>query len=303
MEHFITLFDSLFLPQGLALHRSMQRHLNDFTLWVLCMDERAFELLTQLDLANVKLLRLADVETPALLAVKPDRAINEYCWTVTPFTPRFVFEADPEVTRATYLDADLWFMKSPDSIFAEFSESGKQVLITEHAYSPECDESEASGIYCVQFMCFTRDGGESVRAWWQARCLEWCYERFEDGKFGDQKYLDDWTERFPDQVHVLGQKQSMLAPWNIGRFDYNEGIVWHFQALRIQQKGQRLFVDFGAYKFPADTIKYVYEPYLEDLRHSVKQLLSVDEHLRSQAQPGWKRRLKGHFVTIGAYIQ
>ena len=26
MEHFVTLFDSLFLPQGLALHMSMERH-------------------------------------------------------------------------------------------------------------------------------------------------------------------------------------------------------------------------------------------------------------------------------------
>ncbi len=60
-------------------------------------------------------------------------------------------------------------------------------------------------------MTFKRNDGELVRSWWEERCLEWCYARFEDGKFGDQKYLDDWTSRFNKQVHVLKNKELMLA--------------------------------------------------------------------------------------------
>ena len=33
--------DSLFLPQGLALHMSMERHVKDYTLWILCVDDEA----------------------------------------------------------------------------------------------------------------------------------------------------------------------------------------------------------------------------------------------------------------------
>ena len=42
MEHFVTIFDSLFLPQGLALHMSMERHIKKYTLWVLCVDRQTY---------------------------------------------------------------------------------------------------------------------------------------------------------------------------------------------------------------------------------------------------------------------
>jgi hypothetical protein len=97
MEHFVTLFDSLFLPQGLALQMSMERHLKEYTLWILCVDDKAHDVLTKLNLSNVRLLQLSKLETPELLRIKPSRTKGEYCWTLTPFSPRFVFEADSSV--------------------------------------------------------------------------------------------------------------------------------------------------------------------------------------------------------------
>jgi hypothetical protein len=178
MEHFVTLFDSLFLPQGLALHMSMERHIKDYTLWILCVDDEVYDSLTKLNLDNVRLLKLSELETPELLAVKPTRTKGEYCWTLTPFSLRFVFEADASLKRVTYLDADMWFRKNPAPIFREFDVSEKHVLITDHNYAPEYDASAKSGQYCVQFMTFNRDGGEVVRKWCEKRCIEWCFARF-----------------------------------------------------------------------------------------------------------------------------
>lgn len=269
MEHYVTLFDSLFLPQGLALHMSMERHAGDYyTLWTLCVDDETHDILTKLNLPNVRLLQLSMLETDELKQVKADRSKGEYCWTVTPFAPRFVFETEPAVQRVTYLDADLWFRKNPIPIFREFDASGKHVLITDHAYAPECDHSATSGQYCVQFMTFTRDG-EGVRKWWERRCIEWCYARPEDGKFGDQKYLDDWPERFSSQVHVLSDKEMALAPWNATRFPYSGGIFWHFHKLRISKIGSSLLVQYGTYPLPKATRFYVYLPYLQDLRDAI----------------------------------
>ena len=285
MEHYVTLFDSLFLPQGLALHMSMERHVGAYTLWILCMDDEVQEALAKLELPNVRLLQLSKLETPQLLAIKPTRSKGEYCWTLTPFTPRFVFEADSGVSRVTYLDADMWFRKNPAPIFNEFDASGKYVLITDHAYAPEHDQSATSGQYCVQFMTFTRNGGEVVRKWWEDRCIEWCFSRYENGKFGDQKYLDDWPENFAEQVHVLINKELALAPWNATRFPYGNAVLWHFQSLRILKvAGRKLSVDIGLYQLPKPTRKYVYEPYLTDLQAAADGMLRYGINAKAQAK-------------------
>lgn len=292
MEHYVTLFDCLFLPQGLALHMSMERHAGDYTLWILCVDDKTHEVLSKLVLPNVRLLRLRELETEELLSVKPTRSNGEYCWTLTPFAPRFVFAADSTVSRVTYVDADVWFRKSPSGLFAELEHAGAQVLITDHAYSPEYDQSATSGQYCVQFMTFTRDGGEPVRTWWEARCLEWCFNRFEDGKFGDQKYLDDWPERFPSQVHVLQDHALTLAPWNADRFPYGQAVIWHFHGLRIFEMKKSFCADLGAYYLPKVVREHVYVPYIRDLKQAIEQIQACGEAVRVQTSLSFIARVR-----------
>lgn len=291
MEHYVTLFDSLFLPQGLALHMSMERHAEPYRLWILCVDDEAYQALSLLDLANVSLLRLSDLETSELNKVKQNRTIAEYCWTLTPFAPRFVFEADYSVQRVTYLDADMWFRKNPSPIFKEFEHSGKTVLITDHAYAPEYDQSASSGQFCVQFMTFCRGTGEKVRSWWEERCIEWCFARFEGGKFGDQKYLDDWPERFSDDVHILQKQHFMLAPWNVTRFPYGQSILFHFHGLRI---GTEIYVD-DYYKLPNVVLDNIYKLYIVDIKQSISLLSSIKFKYKNQ---GGGFSMMSHFRYI-----
>lgn len=281
MEHYVTLFDSLFLPQGLALHISMERHIKgDYTLWILCVDDDTHEALGKLKPPNVRLLQLSKLETEDLLRVKSMRSKAEYCWTLTPFAPRFVFETDSSVQRVTYLDADLWFRNHPKPIFEELNESGKQVLITDHGYAPEYDQSATSGQYCVQFMTFNRSEAEVVRKWWENRCIEWCYARFEEGKFGDQKYLDEFPLRFDSLVHILNDKELALAPWNATRFPFGRSVFYHFHALRILSNNK---VSIGQYKLTSNVISNIYEPYFKDLRAAIRQLESIRVAWRVQS--------------------
>jgi hypothetical protein len=293
MEHYVTLFDSLFLPQGLALHSSLERHAGAYTLWVLCMDEEAKTILDKLNKPNIRTIAIADVETPELLSVKNGRTTGEYCWTLTPFTPKIVFERDESVQRLTYLDADVFFLKDVTPIFTEFQASGKAVLLTEHGYSPERDQTAISGRFCVQFMTFGRGASEVVRLWWQERCLEWCFNRVEDGKFGDQKYLDDWQERFPDLVHVLEQQEWTLAPWNATKFAYSSAKIYHFQSLRIGYN-KEIILCMG-YSIPQPLMDNVYSLYLICLQNSIDELIRSGWVLRPQTK---KISMKSRFYLL-----
>ena len=283
-EHFVTLFDSTFLPNGLALHKSLMRTTPDFHLWVICMDETTERGLTDLKLAHVTSIPLASVETPELLSVKNSRSIAEYCWTLTPFSVDFVFERAPEAQRVTYLDADVWFTKSPELILAEMGSADS--LITPHAYSPEHRENIKFGIYCVQFMPFTRDGSRDIRLDWQKKCAEWCYAIDEPTRFGDQKYLDAWTGLFGGRVHVLAAVEKTQAPWNAVSFDPDSAVLYHFHRLRLVTT-HRAYV--GTYRLPRKTVHSLYGPYLTDIRESLAELDQIGIPFKPQAQPltGW----------------
>lgn len=267
MEHYVTLFNKLFLPQGLALHSSLARHGGEFTLWVICLDDETRRVVESCNVPSFRAIELGSVETPELRNVKSERTLVEYCWTLTPFAPKAVFERAPDASRVTYLDSDVFFLKSPSPIFEEFERSGKSVLITDHAYDAEYDQTLISGQFCVQFLTFLKNSGEPVRKWWEDRCVEWCFARAEDSKFGDQKYLDEWPVRFHALVHVLQQQHLLLAPWNARRFPYSGAVAWHFHGLRLLGRGKVLLHNY--YSVPDIVDRLVYGPYLRELSKSL----------------------------------
>jgi len=278
VEHFITLFDNNFLPIGLCLHSSLLEHGQPFHLWILCMDELVEQNLQRLDLTHVSLIPLREIEDERLLAVRPTRSRGEYCWTLTPFTPQFVFDRGSQIKRVTYLDADLFFFASPKKLLDEFEDSGKHVLITEHAYDPRYERfgrAKRGGRFCVQFITFRRSPeGAKVMRWWQDRCLEWCYDRVEDGKFGDQKYLDQWPELFEHEVHILLQKERTLAPWNVAYYEkLGHGqvapVFYHFHGFRILSQNKLLL--YSGYRV-GNAANYLYQMYVRTLEHTITQL-------------------------------
>jgi hypothetical protein len=269
VEHFVTYFDNNFLPIGLCLYSSLLEHSRPFHLWILCLDELVEENLLRLSLPHTTLIPLREAEDDRLLTVKPTRSRGEYCWTLTPFTPQFVFDRNNQVSRVTYLDADLFFFDSPKIFLDEFELSGKHVLITEHGYDPKYDRTEKSGRFCVQFMTFRRtEQGFGVMRWWQDRCIEWCFDRIEDGKFGDQKYLDQWPTLFPSEVHILSHIDKTLAPWNVDYFlskssSNSMPVFYHFQSFRIvSEKIARLYVGVKL----SENVRVFYDLYLISVR-------------------------------------
>ena len=291
MNHFCTLFDSNYLARGLALYQSLITTKDEFTLYVFCFDDQTFEILAKLSLPYVVPIHLKSFETDALLRVKSERTAGEYCWTCTPHVIRHVLE-HYKVEQVTYLDADLYFYDKPSILLNELVTNNSSVLITEHRYTPKYNHSKLCGIYCVQFMTFNANSdGINALQWWQDRCLEWCFNRHEDGKFGDQKYLDDWPTRFKG-VHVLEHLGGGVAPWNVqqylvsaanGRPYVNQFpiVFYHFQEYKYAKNGVHDFV--GGCILSKEAIEILYKPYGRALLEAYALIYTVSPNF----DKGW----------------
>lgn len=293
MRAYCTLFDQNYLPRGLAMYDSLRKVSSDFHLYVVAFDELSHATLRDLKLPNLTSIPLSEFEDEALLAVKNTRSSAEYCWTSTPSVIRHCIHRY-NLAACTYLDADLWFFSDPEPIFREIGTAS--VCITEHGFSEGYLGYRAQGIYCVQFMFFRNDDdGMKVLNWWRDQCLNWCFNRLEDGRFGDQKYLDDWTTRFSG-VHSVKNIGAGIAPWNVARFHFshdsggriiaNEGttrapiVFYHFHNVALFRFG---FGVAKSYRLTRSVVNSIYSPYLKVL---------------------WEvyRRLPNYFVTKGIGI-
>ena len=271
---FCTLFDSKYLDKGLTMANSLLSTDNNIFLYIFAFDNICSEILKRMKLDRVMVVDVEDFEDENLLAVKSSRTSTEYCWTCTPTIIEYCINKF-KIDNCTYIDADLYFYDTPRILIEEMKNNS--VLITEHRYTREYDQSEASGLYCVQFVTFKADKpGLKVLSWWKNACLEWCYNRVEDGKFGDQKYLDNWTESFKG-VHVLIHEGGGVAPWNIQQYEiqpkdkkiyiFKEGktvplIFYHFHGVRSLRSG---FFHFGPYKLSEGHKSILYERYITKL--------------------------------------
>ena len=275
MKYFCTLFDSYYLNRGLVMYRSLLRVCSDYHLFIFAFDETSRVILEDMALKNATIISLKEFENEELLKAKADRSKSEYCWTCTPSVIEYCLN-QYRILECTYIDADLYFFSDPTLLLDELKEDG--VLITSHRYTKKYDKSATSGTYCVQFITFRNDTiGREVLTWWRDRCIEWCYARFENGKFGDQKYLDNWTQKFQG-IRELVHEGGGVAPWNIQQYKVNENkqtffvtnkksgyvfelIFYHFHAVKFL-KGN--LIDMGSYELPGDSIQ-LYEIYIKEI--------------------------------------
>jgi GT2 family glycosyltransferase len=271
---FCTLFDRNYLFRGVALYRSLERWAGDFTLDILCMDDASHDALARLGLPKARLIRLSEFEDSELRKAKATRSTIEYFWTCTPSLPLFVMHRDPNAELVTYLDADLLFYADPKPLFDEMGSAS--IMIHEHRFPARLAHLAVNGIYNVGWVTFRRDErGLACARRWREQCNEWCFYRPEEGRLGDQKYLDTWT-REHEGVHVLRHKGGGLAPWNIEQYavhkradgrvfvDDDPLVFYHFHGLRMFDDGSVLRAP-STYPLRNSDVELIYDPYVRAL--------------------------------------
>lgn len=293
MRNYCTYLDRHYLARALALIESLERQEHeDFRIHVVCLDEMTRILLGRLANPHVVPVPLFELERndQVLLATREGRTTVEYYFTLTPTILLRLLDRVPEGECLVYLDADLYFYGSPDPVFREFE--GHSVLIHEHRFSPQLAWLEAeSGRFNVGMVGFRRDAqGLETLTWWRERCLEWCFNRTEDGKMGDQMYLNDWPVRFKG-VRILQHPGCAVAPWNHSMLTFSRGpggtpsvqglplVFYHFQALIPVTSEAYLPAKHANYPLPMASLLMCYLPYiacLERWNDWLRNLMPLD---------------------------
>jgi hypothetical protein len=311
MFNFCTLFDSFYLTRGIAMYQSLEKVCDKFHLYIFAFDDTSYHILKELNFKHATIISLKEFEDEKLLAVKPSRSKAEYCWTSTSSTILYVIK-NYNVPSCTYVDADLYFYQNPKILFNEMGD--KSILLTLHRYPAKFNRSATSGIYCVQFITFLNNKvGLEALNWWRDACIDWCYDRYEDGKFGDQKYLDDWTTRFKG-VHVLEHLGGGLASWNVEQWPFVskteneiifkdtvknsnfEAVFYHFHHVRFFKND---IVDLGWRHPTMHVVANLYVPYIIELGQIEERLKSIDAKFNIPLQDfkliksqGFKNKIK-----------
>lgn len=311
-RYFCTLFDSGYLLKGLAMIRSLARFCPGMKIYVLCMDDQAKYILERLDLPFVKCITLAEVENDELLKAKSDRGVAEYCWTLSSCFTWYVMQNHPEIDYLTYVDADLLFYSDVQPLFNEIGDAS--IAIIEHRFTPRLKQREVNGRFCVEWVSFRRDEqGLACLSRWRKQCIEWCYYRLEDGKMGDQKYLDEWPRRY-SSCHILMNPGAGIAPWNYAQYCFgeNEGggimvenvplIFYHFHQFQLLTCGR---FDRLSYYYTAERPEpaSVYEVYEFELKKCLADVHAVQSSFKAGLKPFSTvlvRRLIQQFVPMWA---
>ncbi|MGI8348753.1 hypothetical protein NiCM35_03150 [Niallia circulans] len=263
----------------MAVYESLAKNSDNFNLWVCCTDAITHKFLNEKNLKNMHLIRVEEIENDQLRAVKQERMINEYCWTLKSFLIEYILKNN-DIEQVLYCDGDIYFFSNPASIFNEWGSAS--IFLT-----PQRDldwVEQKYGKYQAGIIGFRKDEiGLSAVQWWKERCIEWCGVVESNGRFGDQKYLDQLPIMY-DNVRISSNLGVNAAPWNIiYNNDFNVSlqgdkvfinndplVAYHFSCITIYDSDKYDLWSMHQLNIQKEIMNYIYVPYLDLLENLIK---------------------------------
>jgi hypothetical protein len=281
---YCTYFDSKFASRGIALIQSLRRYGDLNEVIILALDDKVEAILQTVDLGKHTVINWSDLTRfePRLPGAVSERTKMESYFTATPVFVKYASALSPQSDYTVYLDGDLFFFNDPYLVFEQIA--GADVGIIPHAYKwPNKQRLAKYGTFNVGWVGFRNtSNGQRVINWWVERCLEWCNDKPEGGKYADQGYLD-WFYLLTADVQIMKHKGLNFAPWNSAavKVRWHDGsifvdrvplVFFHFHGLRFF-KNRWIFGEHQYFALASTALrKLVYVPYIENLMAIQRQI-------------------------------
>jgi hypothetical protein len=294
-QYFCTHFNYNYISFAKSLAGSLELHYPEGKIFMICMDNDSYIEMKKFNLKNIIVINHELVENfiTNLKIAKSNRSEVEYFFTFSPAICFYVLKNFDFVKQITYLDSDLYFFSSPLPIFNEINNSS--IAIIEHRYNFLSKRYLKYGKYNVGWVTFKNDfEGLSCLYEWLENCIDWCYQRLENNKYADQKYLDFWPNKYLN-LCIINNIGANLAPWNISNYkillinnqlyiNNDKLIFYHFSGIKQVSKNKYYTGLSNGLIFNKGLIRNnIYKPYLKILNfHNSSIIISKKNiHLSS----------------------
>ena len=271
----VTHFNLNYSVRGLAMINSLRKTEFKAPILVIVHDMQSKNSLEQMNFTGVEIILIEELECayPQLLVAKSNRSLIEYFYCLSPFVVKYAFEIFA-AKRVVYLDADLYFYKSPDSLINNSDQVN--VVVVAHNYPGRFKHLEIYGKYNVGWLQFSRTKtGLDALGWWANACLSSTSSTLSTRVYGDQKYLDELVSRFSG-IEIRKNLGENLAPWNLfgksiqiidgqSMVDGEPLYYFHFSGIRFLRFSAILGTSHYSYRNSLTWKKCIYDPHLSEV--------------------------------------
>lgn len=226
-----TILDKNYLLKSVAFYDALVKFNKEYIFWFLCLDKDTKEILEKLSLNNVITMSIEEIGDEELLKTRSSRSIAEFAFTSKPAWINYILNKIENGDTLIYADNDIIYFSAPEDISERMKEGGYSIGITLHKFSEKKNwMNEKIGKYNAGLIYFISDQNSRLCVnEWRKQCIDWCYLKYENGKFGDQLYMNKWPEKYKG-VYEIPDKGVNLGSWNIYNF-------------KVTERGENFFID------------------------------------------------------------
>lgn len=282
--NFGTIVSQQYTLQFLAFYLSLTEKIENFHIWILCVDSYAHDILNKMELPNVTLINVTQLEDEELKDIKNTRSLQEYCWTLKPYLCSYILQNYGEADHIIYCDADKFFFSDPTALLDEWGLYS--IFLCRQRGTPELEHR--FGMYQAGLIGFKREKNSlDILSWWKMKCLENCSTTYDAyyNSWGDQKYLDGIPHLFGN-IKIIDNIGINAAPWNLVMnnnhataqkdkqiyIDNRPLISYHFGSMKIINKHEYDIWFQEPLPFTPDILQHIYAPYIKFIKRASNKL-------------------------------
>lgn len=244
-------------------------------IYILCFDDYSFKhIRRKFKNKRVIPLELSDIEKfdKKLKENIISRSLIDKIVTSRPVFLKYLFLRF-KLNHVFLLDSDIFFFSKAERLLKIVQKAS--VAYCDHCYSRQQKLlNKLYGRFNGGFIYIKKDiNGKNFLKQWSILCKKWCTFEPHNGKFSDQKYLENLRSKIKN-LKIISQPGINLAPWNLENkkiytinkkifVNEEELIFFHFHGIRaISRKIYLLGLSNYLFKINNDVKEIIFKKYL-----------------------------------------